>query len=176
MQVVKEYPNGIFNWVDLSTTDIAGAKAFYAGLFGWEAEDQPIDGGGFYTMFKLNGYTVAGAGQMSPEMAESGMPPVWTSYVKHDDADAIAAKIGAAGGQLMMPPMDVMGEGRMVMAADPSGAVFGVWQPKNHIGAQLCNIPNTLVWNELQTRDAAGAQTFYGEVLVGRRRRMRTGM
>jgi len=164
MNVVKEYPDGLFNWVDLSTNDIEGAKAFYTQLFGWEAEDQPISGGGTYTMFKLAGYNVAGGGQMSAEMMESGMPTVWTSYVKHSDADAIAAKITAAGGQVMMPAMDVMEEGRMLMAADPSGAVFGVWQPKNHIGAQLCNIPNTLVWTELQTRDIAGMQTFYAAV------------
>jgi len=41
MQEVKRYPNGIFSWIDLATTDLAGAKAFYRGLFGWEPMDVP---------------------------------------------------------------------------------------------------------------------------------------
>ena len=30
-------------WVDLATTDQAEAKAFYADLFGWECQDNPMD-------------------------------------------------------------------------------------------------------------------------------------
>ena len=164
MQVVKSYPDGIFNWVDLTTTDPEGAKAFYTALFGWEAEDIPTGGGPDYTMFRLNSHNVAGGGPMPPDMQAQGIPPIWTSYVKHDNADAIAAKITAAGGMLTMPPMDVMDQGRMLMAMDPTGASFGVWQPKNHIGAQVVNVPNALVWNELQTRDTEAARSFYGAV------------
>ncbi|MCL4871081.1 MAG: VOC family protein [Anaerolineae bacterium] len=164
MQIVTNYPNGVFNWVDLTTTDIAGAKAFYMALFGWEAVDTPFDGGGFYSNFKLNGHSVAGGGQMDQGMLDQGIPPYWGSYVKHDNADEIAARISAAGGTLVLPPMDVMEEGRMLIAIDPTGATFGVWQPRNHTGAELVNIPNTLIWNELQTRDSAAAQTFYGSV------------
>jgi predicted enzyme related to lactoylglutathione lyase len=43
--------------------------------------------------------------------------------------------------------------------------VVGIWQPKNHTGAQLVNRPNTLVWNELQTRDSKAAQAFFQAVL-----------
>lgn len=164
MQIVQAYPDGLFNWVDLTTTDPAGAKAFYGALFGWEAEDIPTGGGFDYTMFRINGYNVAGGGPMPPEMQEQGIPPFWTSYIKHDDVDAIAERITAAGGTLLMPPMDVMEEGRMVMAADPERAVFGVWQPRNHIGAQIVNAPNALIWNELQTNNPEAAQAFYGAV------------
>ena len=164
MQVVKEYPNGLFSWVDLSTTDTDGAKAFYGGVLGWEFEDRPTDRGPVYTMCLIDGYTVAGIGPQPPDLQEQGVPPFWSSYVKHDDADGIAAKISEAGGTLMMPPMDVMTEGRMLMAQDPTGAVFGVWQPKDHIGAQLVNVHNTLFWNELQTHDVEAAKAFYGAV------------
>lgn len=182
MQVVTQYPDGLFNWVDLMTTDIEGAKTFYSALFGWETVDTPIDMGqmppdmqaqdassaetsyGFYSMFKLDGKNVAGGGQMPPDMQAQGIPSAWTSYVKHDNADAVAEKISAAGGSVIMPPMDVMEEGRMLNATDPTGAVFGVWQPKNHIGAELVNIPNTLTWNELHTRDVAAAKAFYSQV------------
>ena len=165
MHVVKSYPDGIFNWVDLSTTDVEGAKAFYTALFGWEAADIPIgDSGDTYIMFRLNGYNVAGGGAMQPEMQAQGIPTNWASYVKHDNVDAIAEKVTAAGGMIILPPMDVMEEGRMIMGLDPTGASFGAWQPLNHIGAQIVNVPNALVWNELQTRDPAAARAFYGSV------------
>jgi predicted enzyme related to lactoylglutathione lyase len=165
MQVVKSYPDGVFCWIDLATTDPAGAKAFYRGLFGWEFDDRPIDGGGVYSMAQIEGYNVAGLGEMPPDMQAQGMPSFWASYVKHSDVDAVAAKVAAAGGTLMFPPMEVMNEGRMAMLQDPAGAVVGVWQPKNHTGAQLVNRPNTLAWNELQTRDSEGAKSFFGAVL-----------
>ncbi len=164
MQVVKQYPDGLFCWVDLSTTDQEAAKAFYGGLFGWKFDDRPIDMGGVYTMCQIEGYNVAGIGGMSPDMQGQGIPPFWSSYVKHTNVDAVAEKLTAAGGTLMFPAMDVMSEGRMAMAQDPTGAAFGIWQPKNHIGAQLVNIPNTLVWNELQTQDNAAAKAFYTQV------------
>ena len=164
MQVVKEYPDGVFCWVDLATTDIEGAKAFYGGLFGWEALDVPTDRGIPYTMFQIEGKNVAAAMPLMPDLAAQGVPSYWSSYVKHSDADAVAARVTEAGGTVMMPPMDVMDSGRMLVAQDPSGAAFGVWQPANHIGADLVNIPNTLVWNELQTRDKDGSLAFYSAV------------
>lgn len=164
MQVVKEYPDGVFCWVDLATTDVEGAKAFYGGLFGWEALDIPTDMGTVYTMFQIEGKNVAAVAPLQPDMLAQGVPPMWSSYVKHSDADAVAARVTEAGGQLMGPPMDVMDSGRMFFGMDPSGAAFGVWQPANHIGAELVNMPNTLVWNELQTRDKEGSLAFYGAI------------
>lgn len=160
MHVVTEYPDGLFSWVDLSTPDTAGAKAFYSGLFGWEAVDIPTDMGTMYTMLQIDGKNVAGLGPQQPGMPD-GTPAFWTSYVNHSNAEAIMGKVAEAGGQVIMPVMDVMEEGRMGILQDPTGAMVGVWQPKNHIGAQLVNMPNTLVWNELQTKDAATAQSFY---------------
>ena len=164
MHVVKQYPDGVFCWVDLATTDPQAAKTFYGGLFGWDFEDLPTDMGAPYTMCTIDGKNVVGLSAMPPDMAEQGVPPIWASYVKHSDADAVAEKITAAGGTLISPPFDVMDSGRMAFGQDPSGAAFGIWQPKSHIGAQLVNMPNTVVWNELQTRDPEGAKTFYGKV------------
>ena len=164
MKVVKKYPDGVFCWVDLATTDPAAAKAFYTGLFGWESEDLPTDMGAPYTMFRIEGKNVAALSAMMPDMQAQGVPPHWSSYVKHDNVDAAAAKVTEAGGSLASPPFDVMDSGRMAFAQDPAGAAFGIWQPASHIGAELVNMPNTLVWNELQTRDAEGAKSFYGAV------------
>lgn len=165
MQVVKAYPDGMFSWIDLATNDAAGAKEFYSGLFGWEFEDRPIPDGGVYIMAKLHGHNVAGMTEMDgAEMEAQGMPPLWSSYINHSDVDGIAKKVEQAGGNAMMPPMDVMEEGRMGFFQDPLGAPFGVWQPKNHTGAELVNIPGALVWNELQIKNAEPAKKFYSDV------------
>jgi predicted enzyme related to lactoylglutathione lyase len=60
--------------------------------------------------------------------------------------------------------MDVLELGRMAVFADPTGAVFGVWQPGTFAGAGLVNEPGAIAWNELNTRDLAGAEAFYGAV------------
>jgi predicted enzyme related to lactoylglutathione lyase len=164
MQVVKRYPEGVFCWVDLATTDAEAAKTFYTSLFGWDYVDLPTDGGPPYTMFQIEGHDVAALSAMSADTQAQGVPPVWTSYVKHDNVDAVAEKAAAAGGTILFPPFDVMDAGRMAMVQDPSGAMFGVWQPGSHIGAQLVNMPNALVWNELQTRDTKSARNFYNAV------------
>lgn len=166
MQIVTKYPDGVFCWVDLTTPDVEGAKAFYSGLFGWETDNHSDSG---YYVFRLHGYTVAGVGPMSAEAQAGGAPPVWISYVKHDDIDSVAGRVANAGGTIFVPPMDVAAgdggtEGRFALLMDPTGATFGVWQPDRHTGAQLVNAPNALVWNELQTRDTAAAEAFYRDV------------
>jgi predicted enzyme related to lactoylglutathione lyase len=67
-------------WVDLMTPDVDGAKAFYAAVFGWTAEDQFDDAGErIYTSLSKDGQAVAGLGGQPPEMA--GAPPVWNTVV-----------------------------------------------------------------------------------------------
>jgi predicted enzyme related to lactoylglutathione lyase len=100
---------------------------------------------------------------MGPLMGE-GQPPSWTTYVSVDDADKTAARVTEAGGQVLMEAMDVMAAGRMAVFMDPTGAAFSIWQPGETIGAQLVNEPGTLCWNELATRDAGAAKTFYSHV------------
>ena len=50
-----QYAPGTPSWVDLQTSDPAGAKTFYSALFGWDYDDQPVgndaDGNAaFYSM------------------------------------------------------------------------------------------------------------------------------
>jgi uncharacterized protein len=55
--------------------------------------------------------------------------------------------------------------GRMMMAMDPTGAVFGIWQPVDFYGAQVVNEPGALAWNELHTPDTPTATAFYRQAL-----------
>lgn len=150
-------------WVDLMSPDIDGSKAFYSAVFGWDAEDQlDEDGNRIYVMFTQNGKNVAGLGGQPPGMGE--MPAIWNSYVATADVAATAEKVTAAGGAVMMPPMQVMDSGEMAVFTDPTGAAFSVWKAGEHIGAQVCNEPNTYSWNELLTRDVDAAMPFYADV------------
>jgi uncharacterized protein len=81
-----------------------------------------------------------------------------------EDADAVVGKVEQNGGQVLLAPMDVMTAGRMGVFSDPTGAAFSVWQPGDHIGAQLVNEAGAFSWAELMTRDLAAATAFYTAV------------
>lgn len=154
------YTHGTPCWVDVTSADLDRSIEFYEGLFGWESERDPRPEAGGYTMFKLNGkYVAAGS---APQ--QEGVPSHWSTYIASDDVDATAARIGEAGGTVMMDPFDVFDSGRMTIAQDPTGAVFGVWQAGEHHGAQVANDPGSFTWNECQTNDTAGAAEFYKAV------------
>jgi uncharacterized protein len=158
----EHYEPGTFCWVDLQTTDPAGAKAFYTGLFGWEAEDMPAGDAGTYTMLSLEGDEVCAMYAMDPGQREQGIPPYWLSYVSVEDADATEARAGELGGTVYGGAFDVLDVGRMAIIGDPAGAMFVAWQPRAHIGARRVNDVGCMGWNELQTRDPEAAGEFYG--------------
>ena len=160
----KSYVSGTPNWVDLQTTDQAAAKQFYGALFGWSYNDLPIEEGVFYSMATLKGLDVAAIAPSSDDQAAAGAPPHWNSYVSVDDIEAAAARVASAGGTVVAPPFDVLDAGRMAVIVDPTGAIFELWQAKNHIGATLVNEPGAFSWSELITPDVPKAAAFYEKV------------
>jgi uncharacterized protein len=156
------YEPGTPCWVELSgTPDIEAAAAFYKDLFGWETPEQPNGAElGGYRRAQLNGADVAG---VSPAMQE-GQPVAWATYVSVEDADATLDKVRAAGGTVMVEPLDVMGMGKMAVFTDPTGAVCGIWEPGTFVGAARVNEDGAFGWNELGTRDVPAARDFYGAV------------
>lgn len=162
MTEMSSYSPGTFCWIDLTTTDGAGAKKFYGQLFGWSMVDTPIGPDMVYTMGQIEGKDVAGLYQQGPQ--EQGIPPHWNSYVSAASAADIVTKAKAAGGTALMEADDVMSYGRMAIIQDPTGGIVGVWEPGSHIGARLVNQPGALCWNELATRDALKAADFYAQV------------
>jgi uncharacterized protein len=156
------YVPGTFSWTDLATSDADAAKQFYSGLFGWSFEDLPVGEGSVYTMCRIDGKDVAALSAQPERERSQGVPPHWNSYVTVAGLEERAASVDGLGGQLVMPPFDVMDAGRMALASDPAGAYFAMWEPKDQIGASLVNVPGALTWNELATSDMAAAGRFYG--------------
>lgn len=155
------YAPGTPSWVDHGSPDLDASIEFYGALFGWDVpESERSEQTGGYRQAMKDGKPVGG---MMPLMQE-GQPPAWTTYVSVDDAEATAAKVTDAGGSVIAEPMEVLDLGTMAIFADPTGAVFGIWQPNTFIGAGRVNEPGALSWNELNTRDLSVAKSFYGDV------------
>jgi hypothetical protein len=160
-----QYTPGTFSWADLTTTDQEAGKLFYAGLFGWDYEDSPVGDGVYYSMATLDGKHVAAISAQPQQQRDAGAPPAWNSYVTVQDADAALARAEQLGGIVHAPAFDVMEAGRMGVVQDPQGAYFLVWQPNQHIGAAVVNVPGALCWNELGSPDLDGSASFYGDLL-----------
>ncbi len=161
--IVSSYPHGTFCWAEISSTDIQKSLTFYTGLFGWEIEETPTPYGPYYSLH-IDGKYVAGASAMMPDMQAQGVPSHWENHVAVDDVEAMVDKVKAAGGTVLVEPFDVLDVGRMLMLRDPQGATLTLWQAKSHIGASLVNYNGAMSWNELSTRDAAGAKKFYSDL------------
>jgi predicted enzyme related to lactoylglutathione lyase len=156
------YIPGVPCWIDTTQPDPEAAARFYEGLFGWEFENVMPPGSDVkYLIGRIRGGDVA-AVSSRPEGAPPGA--VWNTYVWVNSADETAAKVREAGGRVLSEPFEVMDSGRMAVFTDPEGAVFAVWQAKQHKGSRIVNEHGSLNFNNLHTRDPEGAKAFYGAV------------
>lgn len=153
-------PLGAPCWVDLMTSDTAGARTFYGELFGWTAADPNEEFGGYFN-FSKDGQLVAGCMGKEPD---SPMPDIWSIYLEVADAEATVAAVPEHGGQVFAPAMQVGDLGTMAVLGDAGGAMIGLWQPGQHDGFGLVDEPGFPGWWELHTSQYEAALTFYREV------------
>ena len=161
MPTLTTHAPGTFSWIELAATDADAARRFYTEMFGWEATDTPISDDEVYTIYRIGGQDVGASYAMMQDQREMGMPSNWVSYVAVEDADATAARARELGGTVMAEPFDVMEHGRMAVIQDPTGAVFAIWQARNHPGVGVKGEAGSLGWNELATTDTGRAKDFY---------------
>jgi predicted enzyme related to lactoylglutathione lyase len=109
--------------VELNTTDVSKAKAFYGALFHWTLEDIQSPGGG-YTMIKVGEGT--GGGIMKHPVP--GAPSAWLAYVLVDDIAASTKKAKSLGATVMKDVTEVTGMGSFSVLIDPTGAAIALWQ------------------------------------------------
>ncbi|MGW1772068.1 VOC family protein [Streptomyces sp. NPDC002104] len=140
------------------TGDLDSARRFYGAVLGWTFRRTRL-GDRFYVAFR-DGGPVAGFGALSDDLS---LPSAWTPYFAVDDADVAASRVRERGATVAVGPLS-FGTGRAALAADPAGAVFGLWQGEilEDWGVGRGTAP---AWLELRTRDAFAAAIFYGEVL-----------
>ena len=155
-----EFTEGQPCWIDLTVPDAAareGLMAFFGGLFGWTFEVGGAETG-YYTMAMLDGAPVAAIGQ---QPQGNGF---WITYLSVADIDAALARATAAGAQVLMGPMAVMGAGSMALGMDPAGAVFAVWQKADFAGFGAFWRANAPCWFDHQSSDPTIASAFYTSV------------
>jgi predicted enzyme related to lactoylglutathione lyase len=150
---------GVPCWADLATSDVSAAQEFYSAVLGWSFPVPEVDYGG-YVIASVNGCAAAGIGPLQGDQ----QLPAWTIYLASDDADQTAASVTESGGTVLVGAADVGELGRMLIASDPAGAVFGVWQAGTHIGASIVNEPGGITWEDLRSTDPDTARSFYGAV------------
>ncbi len=159
---------GVPCWVDAQLSDVEAGRRFYGELFGWtfqeEAEGEPGE-----SPYRAPAESVRACLDGEPVAAlvrktDGRMPTVWSVYFHTPDATALATRIRAGGGQIVTPPHPVGDLGTAALAADPDGAVFGLWQPGRRSGFGRRPEPGTFAWVELYTRDTDAANAFYGDL------------
>lgn len=107
---------GGLSWVELYSTDIETAKAFYTAVFPLSARDVPMGDDVSYTLFEVDGNAVAG-GMTTTQNA-------WGIYFEVDDVDAIADKALSLGATQSL--RDDSPAGRFAALVDPQGGAFSI--------------------------------------------------
>lgn len=154
---------GVPSWVDVFGPDVEQLTNFYGAVFGWDFTgpgETPGDPPGEYFVAQLRGRDVAGVASLPPEASGPG----WNTYIEVEDVDRSTKEIEAAGGTVLAQPFDALPAGRIAVAADPHGASFAVWEPRERRGAQLVNEPSAWSMSALNTSDPDAAATFYETV------------
>jgi len=125
MQPMEAKMANPFVHVELNTTDLTNAKAFYSKLFDWKLEDVPMRGGS-YTLIQVGEGT--GGGMMKHPVP--GAPSSWLAYVQVSDIAAATQKAKSLGATVMKDVTEVMDAGWLSIIIDPTGAALGLWKPK----------------------------------------------
>lgn len=151
------HPEGKPCWADAMFSDVEGAKSFYGDVLGWTFGEASSEYGN-YTQAYADGKAVAA---VVPPMPGQEGQSAWCLYLASPDAAAAAGRVRDNGGEVLMEPMQVGDFGSMLLARDPSGVVFGVWQAGVHEGFEATGVPGAYCWAEVFTRDPEKTDAFF---------------
>jgi uncharacterized protein len=146
---------GTWNWSNLNTRDLEGAKAFYGAVFGWQVH--PMDMGDFHAlMLCVPGYgdflegqypgvkkrhadmgapesftdSIGWVNPMTSDEFADDVPSHWSITFAVEDVDAVVDATTQRGGKVLTPASDVavpnVGGIRTAVLSDPQSAVFAV--------------------------------------------------
>jgi len=107
------------DYIELPTTDIEAAKAFYTVVFGWKTQDWGPD----YSSFEDGRLT--GGFRKEADVARGG--PLVVLYAV--DLEAVEAAVRSLGGTIVKGIFSFPG-GRRFHFTDPSGNELAVWSDR----------------------------------------------
>ncbi len=155
----QEHHVGKVIFVELVTPDLAAAKQFYAGLFGWTFRDIQA-GGTEYAEASLDGHPVAGLIHRDVP-AGKHRQPAWLNFIAVSDVDA-AKEIGLQhGAKVLFEPHSIPNRGREAVFADPQGAIFAVLASSSGDPPDVLAAPGEWIWSSLITSDPDTDAAFY---------------
>jgi predicted enzyme related to lactoylglutathione lyase len=157
MSEQQGYTHGRFVWRELMTPDVAKARAFYGGLFGWTFEDIERAPGRGYTLIRHGGKQLGG-------VLQHRGPSQWINYVSVPDVDAVARLAVEHGGKVPRGPEDIPNVGRFAMVQDFAGALLTAFRGLQGDPTPEAPRPGEFCWATLGTPDAARAKAFYGKL------------
>lgn len=148
-------------WTDATLPDVAAGRRFYGELFDWTFREGR-HAGEFTVLALRDGKEVAA---LAPK-GDGRMPTVWNVYLATPDASASCDTVRESGGRVLVGPVDAGSLGTVALAADPAGAVFGLWQAGSHAGFALKGGPGSYAWTEVHTRgaDKERVERFYEDL------------
>ncbi|WP_078849390.1 VOC family protein [Streptomyces sp. NRRL F-5126] len=160
-------------WLDVSLPDLEAGKRFYGALFGWTFTAGPDPAA--YAEALSEGERVAGL----VAKRDGRMPTSWGVYFATRDVARARQRVLRAGGLMVREPVRVGRLGIVALAADPGGAVFGLWQDERDdrpepgpdsasgigFGFGRQGVPGSFCWTEVYTRAPEPVDAFYEDVL-----------
>ena len=127
---MAEHGEIFWNECNVCAEKMEQAKAFYAGVMGWEISEGPMPSGeGTYTIAKRGEQMVAGMFPLEGPHFE-GIPSHWMTYLTVANLDEAKAKAIELGGEIINPLIDIEGVARFAIVKDAGGAVVGLAEPK----------------------------------------------
>jgi predicted enzyme related to lactoylglutathione lyase len=155
----QEHHVGKVIFAELVTPDLAAAKEFYGGLFGWTFRDIQ-SGKAEYAAASLDGHPVAGLIHKEFSTGKRGQP-AWLSFIAVRDVDATKNMAVQHGARVLLAPLTLPGRGRQAVLADPQGAVFAVLASSSGDPPDVLAVPGEWIWSSLITRDPDAGAAFY---------------
>jgi predicted enzyme related to lactoylglutathione lyase len=159
----QEHHTGKMIFTELVTPDLAAAKQFYGGLFGWTFRDSNV-GAMPYAEALLAGHPVAGLLQ-KPIPAGEQHQSAWLSFFSVPDVDAAAQTAVRSGAKILFDPHSFPDRGREAVLADPQGAVFAVLASSSGDPPDVLAADGAWIWSSLITTDPDSDAAFYKTLL-----------
>ncbi|MGD0281039.1 MAG: VOC family protein [Dissulfurispiraceae bacterium] len=155
----QEHHVGKLIFVELVTPDIAAAKKFYAGLFGWTFREIQA-GGTEYAEAFLDGRPVAGLIHKNVPASEHRQP-TWLSFFAVGDVDAATKVALQNAAKVLIEPHNIPDRGREAVFADPQGAVFAILASSSGDPSDVLAAPGEWIWSSLITSNPDTNAAFY---------------
>ena len=153
---------GKVTWHELTTPDLAVAKAFYGGLFSWTFSEV-YAGKAAYAVALLDGRPVAGLVQKALPAA-GPVQPAWLPFLSVADVDVARAVALEHGAHAVGEARTYLRRGRQAILTDPDGAAFAVLAAAGGDPQDYLVESGEWIWSSLLSLHADADIAFYQAV------------